>query len=305
MERVSALGRVRRFIWVAACFRKLVRIGRDQRFRLRLSLKTTSRRRAALLAPAMTLICERLAMNMTAKIAIDGLTASQRAEIFRRQMLVERDRLEVMHAQLHILPPEDREDIDQALSLRLGANELAAMDGVTKGKAEDLLVARIDPEADDEPIVVMAWSDLAASLAQDGAEEAAIARLAEIGVEQSALREAMARKVVNQARIEAIREFRATLTNPGAAYAPVPVAGYEQLVQAASYAATPNTPQAPAAPVVAGPWATMTPAERWRSSSSTTRARAARTEQRAGRAASLGQTRPGNSSGYQRCCLIR
>lgn len=242
-------------------FRRLIRLGPDKPFRLRFSLKTTSRRRAALLAPAMTLICERLAMNMTAKIATDGLTASQRAEIFRRQMLVERDRLEVMHAQLHILPPEDHEDIDQALSLRLGAGELAAMDGITKGKVEDFLVARIDPEADDEPIVVMAWSDLAASIAQDGAEDAAIARLAEIGVEQSALREAMARKVVNQARAEAIREFRTTLTNPGAAYAPVPVAGYEQLTQPASYNATPNPPQAPAAPVAAGPWATMTPTE--------------------------------------------
>ncbi|WP_086619697.1 site-specific integrase [Erythrobacter tepidarius] len=242
-------------------FRRLIRLGADKPFRLRFSLKTTSRKRAALLAPAMTLICERLAMNMTAKIATDGLTSPQRAEIFRRQMLVERDRLEVMHAQLHILPPEDHEDIDQALSLRLGASELAAMDGVTKGKVEDFLVARIDPDADDEPIVVMAWSDLAASIAQEGAEDAAIARLAEIGVEQSALREAMARKVVNQARAAAIQEFRTTLTNPGAAYAPVPVAGYEQLAQPTSYAATPKTSQAQAAPVVAGPWATMTPTE--------------------------------------------
>lgn len=242
-------------------FRRLIRLGADKPFRLRFSLKTTSRKRAALLAPAMTLICERLAMNMTAKIATDGLTAPQRAEIFRRQMLVERDRLEVMHAQLHILPPEDHEDIDQALSLRLGASELAAMDGVTKGKVEDFLVARIDPEADDEPIVVMAWSDLAASIAQDGAEEAAIARLAEIGVEQSALREAMARKVVNQARIEAIQEFRAALANPGAAYAPVPVAGYEPWAQPSAFAATPHAPPAPAAPIIAGPWATLTPTE--------------------------------------------
>jgi integrase len=242
-------------------FRRLIRLGPDKPFRLRFSLKTTSRKRAALLAPAMTLICERLAMNMAAKLSTDGLTASQRAEIFRRQMLVERDRLEVMHAQLHILPPEDQEEIEQALSLRLGASELAAMDGVTKGKVEDFLVARIDPDADDEPIVVMAWSDLAASIAQDGAEEAAIARLAEIGVEQSVLREAMARKVVNQARIEAIQEFRAALANPGAAYAPVPVAGYEPQAQPSAFAATPHAPPAPAAPIIAGPWATLTPTE--------------------------------------------
>jgi integrase len=242
-------------------FRRLIRLGPDKPFRLRFSLKTTSRKRASLLAPAMTLICERLAMKMTAKIATDGLTAPQRAEIFRRQMLVERDRLEVMHAQLHILPPEDHEDIDKALSLRLGASELAAMDGAAKGMVEDFLVARIDPDADDEPIVVMAWSDLAASIAQEGAEEAAVARLAEIGVEQSALREAMARKVVNQARIEAIREFRQALANPGAAYAPVPVAGYEQPAQPLPHASAPPMPQAPTAPLVAGPWATMTPTE--------------------------------------------
>ncbi len=77
-------------------FRRLIRLCPDKPFRLRFSLRTTSRKRAALLAPAMTLICERLAMNMIAKIAADGLTAAQRAEIFRRQMLVERDRLEVM-----------------------------------------------------------------------------------------------------------------------------------------------------------------------------------------------------------------
>lgn len=240
-------------------FRRLIRLGPDKPFRLRFSLKTTSRKRAALLAPAMTLICERLAMNMTVNIANDGLTAAQRAEIFRRQMLVERDRLEVMHAQLHILPPDDHEDIQKALSLRLGASEMAARDGAAKGKVEDFLVARIDPDDDNDPIVVMAWSDLAASIAQEGAEEAAVARLAEIGVEQSALREAMARKVVNQARIEAIREFRATLSNPGAAYAPVPVAGYEPLAQPSSFTVTPQAP--PAAPIMAGPWATLTPTE--------------------------------------------
>ncbi|MEQ5789406.1 tyrosine-type recombinase/integrase [Erythrobacter sp. NFXS35] len=240
-------------------FRRTIRLGPDKPFRLRFSLRTTSRKRAALLAPAMTLICERLAMNMTAKLTADGLNAAQRAEIFRRQMLAERDRLEVMHAQLHILAPEDHDDIDKALALRLDASELAAMDGASKGKVEDFLVARIDPKADDEPIVVMAWSDLAAAIAQDGAQDAAIARLAEIGIAQSALREAMARKVVNQARIAAIREFRQVLSNPGAAYAPVPVAGYEQPAQAPLNGLAPHMTPAPAATTLAGPWATMTP----------------------------------------------
>jgi integrase len=241
-------------------YRKLIRLGSDKPFRIRLSLKTTSRRRAALLAPALTLICERVAMNMVRKIGRDGLTGAERAEIYRRQMLVERDRLEAMHASLHILPPDDHEDISKALTLRLGASEMAAQDGAMQGKTEDFLVARIDPENDDEPIVIVAWSDLAQSIEHEGAEEAAVARLAEIGVEQSALREAMARKVVNEARIVAIREFREVLANPGAAYPPVPIGQYESAPQ---HLAAPATHLAPVAaqPTVAGPWATMTPTE--------------------------------------------
>lgn len=199
-------------------------------------------------------------MNMMSKMARDGLTAAERAEIYRRQILVERDRLEAMHASLHILPPDDHEDIGKALTLRLGASEMAAQDGAMQGKVEDFLVARVDPDNDDEPIVIVAWSDLAASIEHEGAENAAAARLAEIGLEQSALREAMARKVVNEARIVAIREFREVLANPGASYAPVPITEYEPAPQ---YPAVPVTPAAPVPPqpAVASPWANMTPTE--------------------------------------------
>ncbi|MEL7691484.1 site-specific integrase [Citromicrobium bathyomarinum] len=240
-------------------YRRLIRLGGDKPFRLRLSLKTTSRRRASLLAPALTLICERVAMNMMSNMARDGLTGAQRAEIFRRQMLVERDRLEAMHASLHVLPPEDHEDIDKALTLRLGASEMAAHDGAMQGKVADFLVARIDPDNDDEDIVVLAWSDLAASIEHEGAEDAALARLAEIGVQQSALREAMARKVVNEARIVAIREFREVLANPGCAYPSVPIAQYEPAAQHSAAPAVSTAP--PAQPATAGPWATMTPTQ--------------------------------------------
>ena len=241
-------------------YRKLIRLGADKPFRIRFSLKTTSRRRAGLLAPALTLICERVAMNMVSKMARDGLTAAERAEIFRRQMLVERDRLEAMHASLHVLPPEDHDDIGKALTLRLGASEMAAKDGAMQGKVEDFLVARVDPDNDDEEIVVLAWSDLAASIEHEGAEQAAVARLAELGLEQSALREAMARKVVNEARIVAIREFREVLANPGSAYAPVPRAEHEP---ASQYITAPPAPSAPcpAQRAMAGPWATMTATE--------------------------------------------
>ncbi|QWC56477.1 tyrosine-type recombinase/integrase [Erythrobacter sp. 3-20A1M] len=241
-------------------YRKLIRLGADKPFRIRFSLKTTSRRRAGLLAPALTLICERVAMNMMSKMARDGLDSAQRAEIFRRQILVERDRLEALHASLHVFPPEDHDDIGKALTLRLGASEMAAQDGAMQGKIDDFLVARVDPDNDNEDIVVLAWSDLAASIEHEGAEQAAIARLAELGGEQSALREAMARKVVNEARIVAIREFREVLANPGAAYAPVPRTEHEPVSQDVVPAPIPSAPS-PAQPAVTGPYATMTAKE--------------------------------------------
>lgn len=199
-------------------------------------------------------------MNTMSKMAGDGLDSAQRAEIFRRQILIERDRLEAMHASLHVLPPEDHDDIGKALTLRLGASEMAAQEGAMQGKVADFLIARVDPDNDEEDIVVLAWSDLAASIEPEGAEQAAVARLAELGVEQSALREAMARKVVNEARIVAIREFREVLANPGSAYAPVPRSEYEPAPQ---YAAAPLVPSAPspAQPAVMGPYATMTKTE--------------------------------------------
>lgn len=207
-------------------FRRIIRLGSDKPFRLRLSLRTTCRHRAKLLASALTLSCERVTMNMMSGRFGATLTAEQSAEIFRRQMLIERDRLEVTHAVLHIQPAEDHANSDKALFLRLGASELAAQDGIAKGKIDDFVIARIDPDAADEPVVLMAWSDLAASMEQEAAEEAAIARLGDIGLEPTPLREAMARKVVHQARIVAVREYRNVLENPAAAYPTVPVVGY-------------------------------------------------------------------------------
>lgn len=240
-------------------YRRLIRLGRDKPFRLRFSLRTTSRRRAALLAPALTLIAERLAMTMMASIVAEGLTAPQRAEIFRRQMLVERDRLEAMHASLQFLPRDDHEDIGKALSLRLGASEMAAKDGMISGAVDDFLVAHIDPDNDDADILVLAWSDIAASIAEESPEAAAAARLAEIGVEETQLRTALARKVVHQARLTAIGEFRQALLDPGAAFPPVPLEGYGNVTPA--MAAGVSLPFSSAPSTVAGPWPSMTAIE--------------------------------------------
>lgn len=73
-------------------------------------------------------------MNMMANIGNDGLNGVQRAEIYRRQMLIERDRLEIMHANLHIIPPEEQGDIDKALSLRLVPANQQQMTALQKAK---------------------------------------------------------------------------------------------------------------------------------------------------------------------------
>lgn len=237
-------------------YRRLIRLGRDKPFRLRFSLRTTSRRRAALLAPALTLIAERLAMTMMASIAADRLTAPQRAEIFRRQMLVERDRLEAMHASLHFLPRDDHQEVGKALSLRLGASKMAAQDGAIDGEVDDFLVAHVDPDDDDAEVLVLAWSDIAASISEECPEAAALARLAEIGVEETQLRTAMARKVVHQARVTAIGEFRQALIDPAAAYPSVPLEGYGN-----AGSIVPVAPSSVPGLREPGPWASMTAVE--------------------------------------------
>lgn len=238
-------------------FRRLVRLGDGKPFRLRFSLRTTSRRRAILLAPALTLIAERLALTMKANFAADGLTGAQRAEIFRRQMLVERDRLEVMHATLHFVPRDDNPDPEDALALRLGASELAASDGIAKGVVEDFLVARIDIDDDDAPIELLAWSDIAASIGDEGVDAEAVARLADLGIQPSQLRQVMARKVVHQARLSSLEEFRRVLVDPATAYAPVPFAAIDR--------STPDLSSPPAAACTSAssssPWQTMTATE--------------------------------------------
>lgn len=245
-------------------FRRLIRLGDDKPFRLRISLRTTNRRRASLLAPALTLIAERVAMNVMMNMGRDGLTAQQRTEVYRRQMLVERDRLEMMHANLQIIPPDEQDDIAKALALRLDAGELAATDGVAKGQVDDFLVAHFDPDDDDDPIILSTWSTLASSIIDEDADSAALARLAEIGIEQTQLRVIMARKNVHQARVDAIREFRRVLLNPSLAYPKVPVAGFtveDAGVMPVYPTANATIPNAAHAIQPGHPWAEMTPTE--------------------------------------------
>lgn len=209
-------------------YRRLIRLGNDKPFRLRVSLRTTDPARARVMAPALSVACETLRMNMMGNIRQDGLNAAQRAEIFRRQICEERDRLEIMHASLAMVGPSDEQSVLDALKHRLGAAELANLEGIGSGSVDDFMVA-YSASLDDEnkPIVLTCWSDLQADLEVETVEESAARQLAALGQNPSPLMLAMAKKVIRQAKLEAIREFRAALSAPSRTYAPVPAMGYE------------------------------------------------------------------------------
>src|SRR3989344_7196379 len=90
-------------------FRRIIRLGNDKPFRIRLSLRTTAPCRARIMPPTLVVKSETLRMSMMQTMNRDGLTADQRAEIFRRQMLRERDRLEAGPAQLQPAAPGDQQ----------------------------------------------------------------------------------------------------------------------------------------------------------------------------------------------------
>ncbi|WP_430388269.1 site-specific integrase [Blastomonas fulva] len=245
-------------------FRRLVRLGQDKPFRLRVSLRTNQYRRARFMGPALALACEKLTMNMMRNIAGDNLTAVQRAEIFRRQIILERDRLEQLHAELLIAAPDDHDMVEDALKLRLDAGEIANLAAAANGAVDDFLVARVDPDDDpDKPIIVLAWSDLEQSVQGQPPAEAAAEHLADLRLDATPISLAIARKIIHQAKVEAIREFRATLENPAAAYGQVPLASVA--LPAADRMGQDNPSSMPVLvtpqPMAADSWTTMTATE--------------------------------------------
>src|SRR5690606_21426200 len=147
---------------------------------------------------------------------------------------------------------EDHASVEDALRLHLDGGEIASLDGASNGRTEDFFVAHLDPDDEDGDIVAMAWSDLKDAFEGQDCEGDAAQHLLALGRDPSALNVAMARKVIHQVRVQAIREFRATLTNPGAAYPAVPVTPFNgndnQLLSGAS-AVAPVANGLPASPV--------------------------------------------------------
>ncbi|WP_232037412.1 site-specific integrase [Sphingobium amiense] len=244
-------------------FRRIIRLGEDKPFRLRVSLRTISYRQAKAIAPALAMACEVMRNRLMTTMGRDGLSAAQRAEIFKRQMLRERDRIEAGHAQLQLLDLGGQLPAD-ALSFRLDAGEAVSRDLADNGATGEFLFVRMPdenaPDDDDHPIEIMTWQDFAGSLAADDPNAAVADHLHSLGIDATALNRQMALRVVHQAAVEALREYKRNLENPGAAYPPVPVAGADLPAPSLPACATGGPSHGGTQPPVAlqSPWARMT-----------------------------------------------
>ena len=244
-------------------FRRIIRLGDDKPFRLRLSLRTMNHRQAKAIAPALAMACEAVRKRMMATMGGDGLSAAQRAEIFKRQMLRERDRIEAGHAELQLMDLGDQLPIE-ALNFRLDAGEAVSRELADNGDTGDFLFVRKPdesaPDDEDHPIEIMTWEDFAGSLAADDPNDAVADHLAALRIEATALNRQMALRVVHQAAVEALREYKRNLENPGAAFMPVPVFGNDLPAPSLPASAIGDPGQGRTEPPAAlqSRWATMT-----------------------------------------------
>lgn len=251
-------------------FRRIIRLGNDKPFRIRISLRTTDHCRARIMAPTLVVKSEALRMSMMQTMNRDGLTADQRAEIFRRQMLRERDRLEAAHAQLQLADLGDQLP-EEALEAHLDLSEAVSGDLARNGETGPLLVIRIppqDPETGEEPpIEILTWEDYIGALAGEDANALAPLHLSDLQIPLSPLNLQMAKRIIHQASVQAIREYREIVANPGAVYLPALMAPPAPYVAPAP-ASILSAPRPPAADALINatdgspsPWRTMTPSE--------------------------------------------
>ncbi len=256
-------------------FRRIIRLGKDKPFRIRISLRTTDHCRARIMTPTLVVKSEAIRMSMMQTINRDGLTADQRAEIFRRQMLRERDRLEAGHAQLQLADLGDQLP-EEALETHLDLSEAVSADLARNGDTGPLLVIRIppeDPEAGEgPPIEILTWEDYIGALAGEDVNALAPLHLSDLQIPLSPLNLQMAKRIIHQAGVQAIKEYREIVANPGAAYPPIAMASPAAYLAptpspAPIASAPPSLPVPTAAEIVDGAdasmsqWRTMSPSE--------------------------------------------
>ena len=150
-------------------------------------------------------------MKMVQNITRDGLSSEQRTEIFRRQMIVERDRLEIGHAMLQMVDLGGELPAD-ALKFRLDADEAASADLEMNGKTGPMLVVKIPADGDENGVIeIFDWDEYRQPMAEADPDEDALMHLTDLGFATSDLNVQMAKRMIHRAKGEAIREYRKTL----------------------------------------------------------------------------------------------
>lgn len=152
-----------------------------------------------------------------------------------------------------------------ALHQRLDTGEAVSRDRADNGDAGPLLVIRMPADnllvdGEEAPIEIMTWEDFAGPMAAEDANAAAREHLAALAISPTPLNLQMAQRVVHQATVEALREYRRTLENPGSAYPPVPAYDDTPLMKATNeLPAIPVATETASPPEVPkSPWLTMT-----------------------------------------------
>lgn len=218
--------------------------------RICLSLKTrrlsVARQRGARLADR----CETFRRDLAMEHDNCSLSMAQRREIFARQLVVERDALELLHCAVQRLPNEDvlPQRYSEMMPDHLAAIGQISEDIVRSGcpdptefeSVEDYLHTLSPPLDELERIYVKAGIGSLEGLfesARQGADEA----LAAIGATPSEANEGLAIRALFRAKLEAAREFRKDYVSP-AGFPPGAPGDEERFPAERSCAANPEWP---------------------------------------------------------------
>ena len=260
MPAIQNVGRRNAVYWFAV----EVRFGDRKRFKVHISLKTKEQAVARLMGPALTAASEAIKIRMTANFNNDGLSPAERAEVFRREVIKERDRLERMHAQIQLDSPSDADTVIIDL---LDAGEAINRDLSLAGKPAnfwtiDRFLARFGDRAAAVKEIIAGQFWEYPNLPVDGAD-AAKEHLEAMGVPETSLAIQMAQRAVHDAKVVANHDYRHRLVNPAIAYPVVPAdavfaANQNMPIGQVSAAALTVGNGLPTVPASVGPWSKMT-----------------------------------------------
>ena len=244
-------------------FRRTLDLGNGNQIRSRVSLRTRLKREATFRAAALNVHLEVFQLRMKMDDQFTGLSATERAEVYRHELLRARDNLAVTRADLQSRGDveESRSYLTDALDAQEALHAEMAVAGVPLEWGNPSATISRFPQLSDGALQLILY-DVANPpfYGSEDYKEVAIAALESIGVSPTELKVQQAQIAYHDAVRKAVQEVRAALLDPSAGYPDVPVAGFGPTL--------PALPVAMPAPAVTPPLAdasavdeTMLPAE--------------------------------------------